>query len=202
LSELNLSSFGLSAAFCNAVISTKDFNGNTIQVPRYECNLVLTKRQSVAAVARGIRTASSLMLRYGANGLLELSPETTLAAQQPTLPDGGNSVTTLSGGWPAYEFSDASASFSGILRNPDGSSSVRLLSRTVAETSNRLSVEFQDKTNEYQQDSLSLADSEDSALIGYEVSSQSTALGISNFNQATRVLLRQLDKSTKGNLFI
>ena len=40
------------------------------------------------------------------------------------------------------------------------------------------------------------------ALIGYEISSQSTALGIANFSQATRVLLRQLDKSTKGNLFI
>ncbi len=40
------------------------------------------------------------------------------------------------------------------------------------------------------------------ALIGYEISSQSTALGIANFSQATRVLLRQLDKSTKGNLFV
>ncbi|MFL6463646.1 MAG: phage tail protein, partial [Bryobacteraceae bacterium] len=200
--ELNLQSFAASAVFCNAVINTKDFNGNTIQIPRYECNLLLTKRQSVATVVRGIRTASSLMLRYGVNGLLELLPETTLAAQQPALPDGGNSTASLAGGWPAYEFSDASAPFSGIMRSLDGGSSARLLSRTVAETSNRLSVEFQDRTNEYQQDSLSIADSEDSALIGYEVSSQSTALGISNFNQATRVLLRQLDKSTKGNLFI
>ena len=202
LMELNIQSFAASAAFCSALINTTDLNGNTIQVPRYECNLILTKRQSVAAVLRGIRTASSLMLRYGANGLLELLPETTLAAQQPTLPDGGNSAAILDGGWPAYEFSDASASFSGIVRNADGSSSVRILSRTLAETSNRLSVEFQDKTNEYQQDSLSIADSEDSALIGYEISSQSTALGISNLNQATRILLRQLDKSTKGNLFV
>ncbi len=202
LADLNVASFASSAAFCSAVINTTDFNGNIIQVPRYECNLILTKRQSVAAVVRGIRTASSLMLRYGANGLLELLPETTLAAQQSALPDGGNSTIPLAGGWPAYEFSDASAPFSGIMRNSDGSSSVRLLSRTVAETSNRLSVEFQDKTNEYQQDSLSIADSEDSALIGYEISSQSTAIGISNFNQATRVLLRQLDKSTKGNLFV
>ncbi|MBV9157050.1 MAG: hypothetical protein JO097_12365, partial [Acidobacteriaceae bacterium] len=37
---------------------------------------------------------------------------------------------------------------------------------------------------------------------GYEISSQSTALGIANFSQATRVLLRQLDKSTAGNLFV
>ncbi len=118
------------------------------------------------------------------------------------MPDGSNSTDELDDGWPAYEFSDSSAPFSGIARNSDGSSSVKLSSRSIAETSNRLSVEFQDESNEYQQDSLSLVDNDDSTLIGYEISSQSTALGIANFSQATRVLLRQLDKSTKGNLFI
>ena len=201
-SDINLSTFATSASVCQELINTTDLNGNPIQVPRFECNLILTKRQSAAAVIRGIRVASSLMLRYGATGLLELLPETTLAQQQPTLPDGSNSVEQLNGGWPAYEFSDGSASFSGIARNPNGSSSVRLTSQTAAETSNRLSVEFQDESNEYQQDSLSLVDSEDVALIGYENSTQSTALGIANFSQATRVLLRQLDKSTKGNLYV
>jgi Putative phage tail protein len=201
-SDLNLPTFASSAAFCNTLISTTDLNGNQLYVPRYECNLVLTKRQSAATVVRGIRVASSLMLRYGANGFLELLPETTLALQQPNLPDGGNSTGQLNGGWPAYEFSDASGSFSGIARNSNGTSSVRLSSRSISETSNRLSVEFQDESNEYQQDSLSVVDANDSALIGYEISSQSTALGIANFSQATRVLLRQLDKSTKGNLYI
>ncbi|HZQ50629.1 MAG TPA: phage tail protein [Bryobacteraceae bacterium] len=202
LDEINVQSFGSAAAFCQELISTTDLNGNAIQVPRYECNLILTKRQSAAAVVRGIRVASSLMLRYGATGLLELLPETTLAAQQPVLPDGGNSVEPLDGGWPAYEFSDSSAPFSGIVRNSNGTPSIRLVSRSIAETSNRLSVEFQDASNEYQQDSLSLLDADDSALVGYEISSQSTALGIANYSQATRVLLRQLDKSIKGNLFL
>ncbi len=202
ISDLNVSSFAAAAAFCQELISTTDLNGNSLQVPRYECNLILTRRQSAATVIRGIRVASSLMLRYGVTGLLELVPETTISAQQPALPDGGNSIEALDGGWPTYEFSDGSAPFSGIARNPDGSSTVRLSSRTISETSNRLSVEFQDETNEYQQDSLSIVDADDSALIGYEISSQSTALGIANFSQATRVLLRQLDKCTKGNLFI
>ncbi len=200
--DINLKTFAAAAAFCQTLISTTDLNGNSLQVPRYECNLVLTKRQSAATVVRGIRVAASLMLRYGTTGQLELLPETTIAAQQPVLPDGGNSTEPLDGGWPAYEFSDSSAPFSGIVRNPNGTSTVRLTSRTIAETSNRLSVEFQDESNEYQQDSLSLVDSDDSSLIGYEISSQSTALGIANFSQATRVLLRQLDKSTKGNLFV
>lgn len=202
ISDLNMPTFAAAAAFCGALINTTDLNGNAIQVPRYECNLILTKRQSAATIVRGIRVASSLMLRYGTTGLLELLPETTIATQQPTLPDGGNSTDLLNGGWPAYEFSDGSGPFSGIGRNSNGSSSVRLTSRSIAETSNRLSVEFQDESNEYQQDSLSLVDADDSALIGYEISSQSTALGIANFSQATRVLLRQLDKSTKGNTFV
>ncbi len=200
--ELNLQTFANAAAFCQYLVNTTDLNGNSVSVPRYECNLILTKRQSAATVIRGIRVASSLMLRYGSTGLLELMPETTLEAQQPALPDGSNSAEMLDNGWPAYEFSDSSGPFSGIARNTNGSSSVRLSSRTVSETSNRLSVEFQDESNEYQQDSLSIVDADDSALIGYEISSQSTALGVANFSQATRVLLRQLDKSTKGNLFV
>jgi hypothetical protein len=63
-------------------------------------------------------------------------------------------------------------------------------------------VEFQDEANEYQQDSLSVVSQDDVSLIGYEVSSQSTALGLPNYNQASRVLLRQLDKVTKGNVFV
>ncbi|MBV9301364.1 MAG: phage tail protein [Acidobacteriaceae bacterium] len=202
LSDLDLQSFSSAAEFCSTLINTTDLNGNDIQVPRFECNLILTKRQSAATIVRGIRVASSLMLRYGPTGLLQLLPETTIAAQQPTLPDGGNSTEPLNGGWPAYEFSDAAGPFSGIVRNANGGSTVRLSSRSIAETSNRLSVEFQDESNEYQQDSLTVVDADDAGLIGYEISSQSTALGVANFSQANRVLLRQLDKSTKGNLFV
>jgi len=202
LDELNLPTFATSAAFCSYLINVTDLNGNQFLAPRYSCNLVLTKRQSAATVIRGIRVASSLMLRYGVSGLLELLPETTLAQQQSVLPDGSNSVELLNGGWPAYEFSDGSAPFSGIARDPKGKSTVLLTSNTVAETSNRLSVEFQDEFNEYQQDSLSLVNSDDVGLIGYEISSQSTAIGITNFSQATRVLLRQLDKGIDGNLYI
>jgi hypothetical protein len=201
-SDLSLSTFAAAAAFCQELINTTDINGNPLKTPRYECNLIVTKRQSAATAMRGIRVGSSLMLRYGPTGLLELLPETTLATQQPVLPDGGNSTDSLNGGWPVYEFSDASEPFSGIVRNANGTSSVRLTSRTIAETSNRLSVEFQDAFNEYQQDSLSIVNDDDAALIGYEVTSQSTALGIANMSQANRVLLRQLDKSVKGNLFV
>jgi Putative phage tail protein len=201
-SDVNMATFVAAAEFCDYLITTTDLNGNSIQVPRFQCNLILTKRQSAAEIIRGIRVASSLMIRFGANGLLELLPETTIAMQQPTLPDGSNSTATLNGGWPVYEFSDASGPFSGIARTASGASSIILSSRSLAETSNRLSLEYQDSFNEFQQDSLSVVNSDDLALIGYEISSQSTALGVANASQATRVLLQQLDKSTDGNRFI
>ncbi len=202
LADLNLATFSQAAAYCDELISSTDLNGNPIQVARFHCNLQVVRRQSAAVVVRGVRVAAGLMLRYGANGALELLNETAIARQQPALPDGSNSTETFASGWPAYEFSDGTASFSGIARQDNGSSSVSMLSRSLAETSNRLSVEFQDESNEYQQDSLSLVDSDDTALIGYEISSTSTALGIPNFNQANRVLLRQIDKLTKGNCYI
>ena len=201
-SDLNISSFYQASVQCGTELTTTDINNNTIYIPRYGCNLILTKRQSAANVVRGIRVGASLMLRYGSKGLLELLPEGSLVTQQPSLPDGSNSSESLYGGWPAYEFSDSSASFSGIAKTSKGVSSLTLSALGIAETYNRISVEFQDEQNEYQQDSLSVANTNDSDLIGFEVASQSNALGLPNFNQATRILLRQLDKSTAGNQYV
>ncbi len=201
-SDLDINSFFQASLVCSDVINTADVNGNPISISRYGCNLILNKRQSAATLVRGIRVTASLMLRYGTNGLLQLLPEGTLASQQPTLPDGSNSSQELNGGYPVYEFSDASANYSGIARTSKGISSLALTASTLAETYNRISVEFQDEQNEYQQDSLSLADTNDSDLIGFEVASQSNAQGLPNFNQATRILLRQLDKSIAGNQYV
>ena len=201
-SDLDLSTFYQASVECGDLISTTDANGNPIQVQRYKCNLILNKRQSAATLVRGIRVGASLMLRYGTDGLLELLPEGTLASQQGVPPDGTNSVEPLNGGYPAYEFSDASAGFSGITKTAKGVSTLILTSNSISETYNRISVEFQDAQNEYQQDSLSVANTFDSDLIGFEVASNSTAVGLPNFNQATRILLRQLDKSTEGNQYV
>ena len=200
--DIDLTSFAKAAAYCDELISTTDTNGNAIHIARYGCNLILTKRKSAADVIRSVRVACGLMLRYGANGLLELLPETSLALQHPTLPDGSNVVESINGGWPVYEFSDGSAAASGIARNPDGSSTVRLVSKSISESSNRMTAEFQDEANEYQQDTLSVVSDDDQVLIGYEVGGTSTALGLPNFNQALRILSRQIGKATKGNRFI
>ncbi len=77
-----------------------------------------------------------------------------------------------------------------------------LSSKGAQDTPNRLSVEFQDAFNQYQQDSLSLADGDDADLCGQEVSASWDAMGISNFSQASRMLLLGLNRGVEGNRFV
>jgi len=202
VSEVDPASFATAAAYCEEAIETTDLYGNTVLVPRFQCNLVMQRRWSAAEIARGIRNGSSLLLSYASNGLLTLRVENTLALQQSVKPGGSNSTEALNGGWPAYEFSDGSAEFSGILRKPGGNPSIRLYARSGSDTPNRLTVEFQDEYNEYQQDGLSLVDVDDALLTQREVTAGYSALGLPNFDQATRILDLQLAKSTVGNSFI
>lgn len=201
-SELDVKSFATVAAYCDQPVTTTDLNGNDTSVPRYQCNLVLRKRRSAADVIRGIRNGSALLLSYGPDGRLRLRAESTLAVQQTDKPAASNSDQALSGGWPAYEFSDASASFSGILRKDSGAPHIRFWSRPASDSPNRISVEFQDEFNEYQQDSLSLVDTDDAVDSGQEVSTTMPALGLPNFDQAMRMARLQLSKSVQGNLYV
>ncbi len=200
--EIDLISFATAATYCAEAIETTDLNGNPVSVPRFECNLVLTNQTSAAEAVRGIRNGSSLMLTYGNGGLLTLRVENTLALQQPTLPAGSNSTEVLDGGWPAYEFSDGSETFSGLVRNRNGDPAIRLWARSGADTPNNLTVEFQDEFNEYQQDSLSLVDVDDAILTNREVTTRFAALGLPNFDQATRMLRLQLNKTIDGYTLI
>ena len=202
LGELDLASFAKTAAFCGEPVEVKDLHGNATTVPRYQCNLVLRKRRSASDVIRGIRNGAAVFLRYGGAGFLQLMVEHQLASQQPLKPEGSNSSVALDGGWPVYEFSDASAAFSGILKRGNGEPTLRLFSRSSAESPNRFSVEFQDEFNEYQQDSLSLVDVDDAVASDHEVGGSLTALGLPNFDQAARIMKLHLDKSIRGNTYV
>jgi hypothetical protein len=202
LSEIDVESFARAAEYCGETVASVDAYGNEAATQRYQCNLVVRTRQSAAELVRGIRAGSALLLNYGRDGRLELRVESSLAVQHPVKPPGSNSVEALNGGWPAYEFSDGSAGFSGILRKPDGEPAIRLYARTAAETPNRFTVEFQDEHNEYQQDSLSLVDVDDATLTGREITAAFPALGIPNFDQAARILELQLAKAIRGNVYV
>lgn len=201
-SEIDLGSFARVADYCAEPIETTDLNGSARQIPRFACNLVVRQRRSAADLVRGVRNGSGLYLTYGAAGLLQLHAESGIAIQHPDKLPGSNSTDLLNGGWPAYEFGDGSSPFSDILRRSDGSPAFRIWCRGTADSPNRFAVEFQDEFNEYQQDSLSLVDMDDAVTTGHEVSAALPALGVPNFNQASRVLRLALDRSVRGNLFV
>jgi hypothetical protein len=202
LDEIDVTSFARAGAYCDEQIPALDLYGNAITLPRFACNLVLQKRRSAGDVVRGVRNAARLLLTYGVAGKLELRMENTLALERPTKPAWSNASEVVAGGWPSYEFGDGSNGISGILRNANSEPSVRLFSRSMADTPNRLTVEFQDSLNEYQQDSFSLVDPDDVARSGQEVAAPLPAIGIANFDQASRIVKLNLDKSIQGNTYI
>jgi len=202
LEEIDVRSFAQAATYCEALIAAQDLYGNPVEAPRFRCNLVLERRRSAADVIRGVRNGARLLLTYSGEGLLQLKAENTLAIQQPVKPAGSNATSALNGGWPAYEFGDGTTESSGILRRENQEPSLRIWSKGMAETPNRVTVEFQDAFNEYQQDSLSLTDVDDVLATGQETSLALPVLGIPHFNQAARVAKFWLDKAVRGNTFI
>ena len=202
IGELDVASFALAASYCDEQIDTTDLYGNATTVARFQCNLVLTARRTAADVVRGIRNGSRLYLTYTAGGLLQLRVENTLALQQPVKSDSSNSNSVLDGGWPSYEFGDGSGARRESCGARTGSRALRLWSRSTTETPNRFTVEFQDAFNEYQQDSLSLADVDDVAKTGQEITGPFPVLGIPHYDQAARILKFNLDRSVQGNTYV
>src|SRR5580658_9747692 len=200
--NVDLTTFAASAAYCDQQIQTQDLNGNNIMIPRFQCNLCLQWRRNAADTIRGIRNAARLLFTYSVGGLLQLTVENSIALQQPTLPAWSNSTEPLNGGWPAYEFSDGSTGTANILRKATGEPSVQVFSRSIADTPNQVTVEFQDAFNGYQQDSLLTVDVADTALTGQVITTSLMALGIPNYDQAARISQFTLDKGVSGNTYI
>src|ERR1017187_1036206 len=201
LTEIDVTSFAAAAAYCDEQIAALDLYGNAIQLARFQCNLVLQTRRAAGDLVRGVRNSSRLMLTYGTNGALELRVENSLALEMPAKPAWSNATEPLNDGWPSYEFGDGSTGCSGLMRKPSGEPSFRVYGRSIANTPNLLTVEFQDSLNEYQQDSFTLVDADDVACCGQEVSQTLAALGIPNFDQAARMLKLNLDRSVRGNTY-
>ncbi len=202
LGELNLPSFIAAAAHCDELVPTVDSNGAPRQVKRFEANLILRRRYSVAELLRGIRLASLLRIYLDAQGRISLAPEATLAQQQPTKPAGSNAPATQAGGWPAYEFDDGKYAQHGLLLKPNGDADFLVYSKASLESANRVSVEIQDALNEFRQDSVSLADTADIEERRQEIQQNLPALGLPNLPQTIRVCQTWLNKSIGGNVYV
>ncbi|MBL8229026.1 MAG: hypothetical protein JNL98_11135 [Bryobacterales bacterium] len=156
----------------------------------------------MAELLRGLRYSCGVYVSYGADGKLQANIENALSVQQPTKPWNSNSTSSLGLGWPAYEFGDGTNGNSGIVRNSSGAPSIRLWSRTAGDVPNRIRLEFDDEFNLYQRDSLVLADADDLARGGGDVTGSLPALGVTNFAHAQRALQVNLRRSVRGNLYV
>ncbi|HZL57526.1 MAG TPA: phage tail protein, partial [Bryobacteraceae bacterium] len=192
--EIDTGSFARAAAYADGLIDANDPVGGNIQIARFQCNFALKDSRSAGDLIRSIRNGSRIYCALGTTGAIEARIEDTFALQQPTKPATSNSADTYNDGWPAYEFGPDS-----IARKSDGGSSVQLSSKGAQDTPNRLSIEFQDAFNQFQQDSLSLVDEDDVDLCGQEVPATYDAVGISTFSQASRMLLLGLNRGIEGN---
>jgi len=197
LSEIDCASFASAAAYCDEYISYTDPIMGAVQIPRFQCSFALKYQRSAGEIIRSLRNASRIYLVLNTSGLLEARIENTFALQQPTLPANSNSTEMFNGGWPAYEFDEAS-----IARNSDGSANFKVKSKGAQDTPNQLTVEFQDEFNQYQQDSFSLTDGNDTDLCGQIIVAAWDAMGITNFSQASRMLLLGLNRGIEGNYFV
>ncbi len=197
LDEIDPVSFATAASYAGGSITVSDPVGGQVQIERFQCNFALKSRRSAGEVIRSIRNASRVYLVLNSAGQLAARVENTFALQQHSKPANSNAVSPFSGGWAAYEFDAGS-----IARKGNGSSSVTLSTKNAQDTPNRLSVEFQDAFNQYQQDSLSVTDADDADLCGQEIAATWDGIGISTFNQATRMLVLALNRAVEGNQFI
>jgi hypothetical protein len=202
LTEIDVASFAKAALYADEQIQTQDLYGQPITIPRFECNIALVTRRTAGDMIRGVRNASRLYLTYGTDSLLQLNVENTFVLQQPSKPDWSNAAGAMNGGWASYEFGDGSGGTTGIMRRANGESSVRVWSRSIADTANRFTIEFQDSLNEYQQDSYSVVDVDDYQRTGQEITAPITALGIPNYDQAARILKFNLDRTIRGNTYV
>jgi hypothetical protein len=202
LAELDLASFRAAASFCDQTLEARDANGNLRQVRRFESNLVLNRRYSVGEILRSLRLGSLLFLFYQPDGRLAVRPESTIAAQQPVKHPGSNAPSQINSGWPVYEFGEGLGPSGGILVNSRREPEFRVFSRPSQDSPNRVSFEIQDSLNEFQQDSISITDTDDIRLRRQEVNQSLPATGVPNFPQAQRICQTALNKSIAGNVFI
>jgi hypothetical protein len=200
--NIDLTTFAATAAYCDEQIQAQDLSGNSIMIARFQCNVCLQRRRNAADTIRGIRNGARLLFTYSVGGLLQLQVENSIALQQPVQTAWSNSTEPLNGGWPAYEFSDGSMGTANILRKANGEPSVQVSSRSIADTPNLVTVEFQDAFNGYQQDSLQTVDVGDVQLTGQAITTTLMALGIPNYDQAARISQFTLDKAIGGNTYV
>lgn len=177
------------ADHCDASISYADLLGATSSHARFRSSFALetNSRQTLAQAVTALRLAAGIILsRNPATGKLTCNIKRTLAEQQPAAVSGSNYATavssTLADGTPTNGYLSYLFGADSIERG-----SFRATQRSISDSPNRISIQFQDEDNEHQTDSVSVIENDAFELSGLqEVANTLQILGIPNFDQASR----------------
>jgi hypothetical protein len=205
LSEIDPANFIAAADFCATNIPYLDLNGASSVHSRFLSSFALTgdKRATLASIVQALRQNCGMILApNSATGLMQIFIEQTLVEQQGAPVAGSNTSTPIASeyadstiavphtgnGYSAYDFTEADIQ------------DFKLTTRSIADTPNSFSVQFQDEANQFQVDSVTMTDPDGYIASGnQEVSDPTQTLGISNFDQAARRGNTILSRDLRGN---
>lgn len=228
-SQLDIQTFIDAAAVCEVQINytnnagvvtnvNQEFaaaDGTTIlQSPhlRYSCSLQVTKRRTAADVIQGVRNlCKAMLIPNSTNGLLQVFIKQTMADQQPAGIVGSNMDLPVASikasnvllsiadgaagtGYSAYDFDETS-----ILEDASGNSTLKITQRTVVDSPNSISANFQDMDNAYVVDSMTELDPVDIARSGQTVNGSVQTDGLNSFDQGQRIFETRFAETFRGN---
>jgi hypothetical protein len=200
-SELDIPSFANAAWLMDQAVEVPATEEPALFEVRAAFNCALLDRKSSIDILRGLRQGAELLLRLNEQGHISILVEGTISDQQSAKAAHSNATSPLNGGWPSFEANDGSTGDCTILANKQGDIDLRLFCQPTSQTSNRLTVEYQDSRNDYVNGSLSLVDLDDVVTAGSEIPGIFRGLGIPTQSQAERVLSKELARTVDGNLF-
>jgi hypothetical protein len=200
-SDVDIPSFASAAYLLDQLVTVSSETAPTVVEALAAFNCAVLDRKPAIDVIRGLRQGAELLLRLNEQGQISVIVEGSLEAQQPTQSVHTNATSPLNGGWPSFEANDGSTSSCTILADQSSDIDLRLFCQPTSQTPNRLTVEYQDSRNDYQNGSLSLVDLDDVARAGSEIPGIFRGLGIPSQSQAERVVSKELARSVDGNLF-
>jgi hypothetical protein len=180
-------------------ISYQALNGATKTHERYRGSWALEDRKPASQIITALRNASNLLLSPNSKtGKMQCFVKQSMAEQQPAAIAGSNYNTAISSrladgttanGYAAYSFSES---------NIEGA--LKVTTRNLEDTPNKVQFQFQDEDNQWQDDSISQIDPQAYTAAGLqELPLQFDALGVPNFDQASRIANIALAEVNRGN---
>ncbi len=197
--QINIQSFLDADALCSPSVTYTDLSGNSTTHSRFSSSFSLKQPKSAKEVVSALlRNFDGFLYLSPVTGLLELGVRSTLAVQQSAPIAGSNYNTAISSknlaggainGYVAYDFKDINI----------GRGSFSILDQPVSQSANRLSTQMIDQDRTYVEGTFSKIDTQDVTRVGQEVVGQLEILGLQNYDQANRIISRNLALNLRGN---